>query len=138
MRSLTWRQWLSRTLGLNRPAPPRPGARPCLEPLEVRCVPAFFPLQTPLTQFSAGLKAKVQVGNFIDEPRGNKKSTYTIKINWGDGTQTDTTSGVATFVQGSYHEFKVEGSHTYLRQRGLPPMQYTVTISVYAPVVGFV
>jgi hypothetical protein len=99
-------------------------------------VPSFDPLRYPTVFFTAGTSQTADVGGFLDIPNGNKNSTYTIRINWGDGTvnNPDITAGTATFVKGSYHEFKISGTKNYPRVRGLPK-EYVISYSVRIPAI---
>jgi hypothetical protein len=124
MRSCTWRQWLYRTLGVAHPTPTRRTARPCLEPLEVRSVPAIVMQAVQNIAFVEGQAKQVVVARFTDSaPTAN--TNYQASINWGDGTST-ITGGVGPVVG----EFVVTGNHKYAEENRPDTSRYIIVVRV--------
>jgi hypothetical protein len=87
-------------------------------PLTVVGPPANFTINQCAT-FSGPL------GSFSD-PAGGPAGAFTVKINWGDGTALDTTTGTVT--QTGPNTFQVSGTHTFTS-----PGTFTVSTTITAP-----
>jgi hypothetical protein len=130
MRSFISWQWLSRTLGLTRPAPRRRPARPCLESLEVRCVPVIYFLQTtPL--FTEAVPYSGPIAKFGDTVK-QAASSYQLSIDWGDGTRLSN----GTVALGTDGYFTVNGTHTYAVDTELLRNFYVIKLTVQDPSTG--
>jgi hypothetical protein len=135
MNSSTLRQWLHRTFGFTRPAPRRP-ARPCLEPLEARCVPTVRAIAVPDRVFRVGIGQFGTVGKFYDTGGNSRANFGPITIDWDDGTMT---SGETEFLgqNGRTAFFAVKGptgnevNHIYAHP-GLYDVQFYLTL----PLIG--
>ena len=96
-----------------RPAQPRQG-KLRLESLEPRCTPAGTLTAVPFTslfpQPVEGSPFTGQIATAFDT--GPVAPTFTVTINWGDGTPLDTTTGTVTPIAGSPGAFTVNGTHT--------------------------
>jgi hypothetical protein len=59
-----------------------------------------------------GMTGTVEVAKFTDDNPGNHTPDFTVLINWGDRSGTDTTSEMVTYNSGT-QSYTVTGSHTY-------------------------
>jgi cyclophilin family peptidyl-prolyl cis-trans isomerase len=72
---------------------------------------ALAPGTAPIVSATEGAApANFSLGSFTDQDTAATAGQFTVAINWGDGTPTDTTSGQ---VSGSAGNFNVSGTHTY-------------------------
>jgi len=105
-----------------------------LEWLEDRCVPAGTLTGTPFTslfpQPVEGSSFAGQLATVFDD--GALSPTFTVSINWGDGTALDTTSGTVLPIPGSPSAFAVSGTHTYAEESSsvTPPFNTPVTVTI--------
>jgi hypothetical protein len=108
-------------------------ARLWLETLEDRCVPAGVLSVTPFTslnpQPTEGAAFTGQVATAFDT---GPSPTFSISIDWGDGTPVDTSSGIATPISGSPNAFSIAGTHTYAEESGstTPPFAFPAKVTV--------
>jgi hypothetical protein len=127
------RSFTRRAVGVARRA-----ARPWVESLEDRCVPAGTLTGVPFTSLNPqpveGSPFTGQIATVFDT--GPMTPALTISINWGDGTATDTTTGMATATGATTGPgaaaFSISGTHTYAEESGstTPPFNFTVTVTV--------
>ena len=116
-----------------RPAQPRQG-KLRLESLEPRCTPAGTLTAVPFTslfpQPVEGSPFTGQIATAFDT--GPVAPTFTVTINWGDGTPLDTTTGTVTPIAGSPGAFTVNGTHTYAEESSsvTPPFNTPVTVTI--------
>jgi hypothetical protein len=118
------------------------GARPRLEALEDRTLPAGTLTGVPFTSLNPqpveGAPFTGQVATVFDD--GPVAPTFSVSINWGDNTPLDTTTGQLVAITGSPHAFAVNGTHTYAEESSsvTPPFNtpVTVTVSDSANVLG--
>jgi hypothetical protein len=104
--------------------------------LEDRCVPTGTLVGVPFTSFNPqpteGSAFTGQIATVFDT--GPLSPVLPITINWGDGTATDTTTGLATLISGAAgaFAFSISGTHTYAEESGstTPPFNFMVTVTV--------
>ena len=113
-----WIRGLQRVLGHDRARPrAQETSRPGIESLENRNLLSIT-TSPELGHFveAHAPAAPVAVMSFLDDGNGTSStSNYSIKINWGDGSATDSTSGSINFLtttaKGSI--FEISGQHTF-------------------------
>jgi hypothetical protein len=83
---------------------------------------------TPLSAKEGTSTGPVVLATFTDDNPGDHSADFSIAINWGDSTDTDTSSGKVSYNP-STGVYTVTGSHTYLTPTGSALDTITVDVS---------